>query len=87
MGCSVVSSGLRVLAAHDQTRWGLGLEDVDGGRERPDARWGAVWRAAPGEGGFVIDGGICLFVVMRWVQVWISKWVARELSGGRFSKL
>jgi hypothetical protein len=52
MGCSMVSSGLRVLAAHDQARWGMGLEDVGGGRERPDARWGAVWRAAPGEGDF-----------------------------------
>jgi hypothetical protein len=41
-----------VLAAHDQARWGLGLEDVGGGRERPDARWGAVWRAVPVEGGF-----------------------------------
>jgi hypothetical protein len=56
MGCNVVSSGSRVLAAHDQARWGLGLEDVGGGHERPDARWGAVWRAAPREGGFVSDG-------------------------------
>jgi hypothetical protein len=52
MGCIVVSSGLRVLAAHDQAKWGLGSEGVGGGHERPDARWGAVWRAAPGEGGF-----------------------------------
>jgi hypothetical protein len=51
-GYIVVSSRLRVLAAHDQTRWGVGLEDVGGEHERPDARWGAVWRAAPGEGGF-----------------------------------
>jgi hypothetical protein len=56
MSWSVVSSGLRVLAAHDHARWGLGLEDVGGGHERPDARWGAVWRAVPGEGVFVIDG-------------------------------
>jgi hypothetical protein len=26
------SSGLRVLAAHDQARWGLGVEGVGGGR-------------------------------------------------------
>jgi hypothetical protein len=52
MCCSMVSSGMRVLVAHDHARWGLGLEDVNGGRERPDARWGAVWRAASGEGGF-----------------------------------
>jgi hypothetical protein len=60
----------------------MGFVVVDGGRERPDARWGAVWRAAPGEGGFVIDGYFCLFVVLKWVHVWISKWMARELSGG-----
>jgi hypothetical protein len=46
-------SGLRVLAAHDHALWGMGLVVADGGRERPDARWGAVWRAAPGEGGFL----------------------------------
>ena len=51
LGYIVFSSRLRVLAAHDQARWGLGLEDVGGGRERPDARWGAVWRAAPIGGG------------------------------------
>jgi hypothetical protein len=27
------------------------------------------------------------FVVQKWVHAWISKWVARELSGGRISKL
>jgi hypothetical protein len=53
LGYIVVSSRLRVLAAHDQARWGLGLEDVGGGRERPDAQRGAVWRAAPVEGGFL----------------------------------
>jgi hypothetical protein len=53
MGYIVFSSGLRVLAAHDQARWGLGLEDVGGGHERPDARWGAVWRAVPGKGVFL----------------------------------
>jgi hypothetical protein len=52
MGGSVVSSWLRVLEAHDNARWGLGLEDAGGRHERPDARWGAVWRAVPGEGGF-----------------------------------
>jgi hypothetical protein len=51
MGCILVSSGLRVLAAHDQAIWGLGLEDIGGGRERLDARWGAVWRASPREEG------------------------------------
>jgi hypothetical protein len=56
MDGSVVSCWLRVLAAHDQARWGLGLEDVGGGHERPDAQWGAVWRAVPWEGGFVIYG-------------------------------
>jgi hypothetical protein len=53
LGYIVFSRRLRVLAADDQARWGLGLEDVGGGRERPDARWGAVWRAALGEGGFL----------------------------------
>jgi hypothetical protein len=48
-------SWLRVFAAHDEALWGMGLVVVDGGRERPDARWGAVWRAAPGKGLFVID--------------------------------
>jgi hypothetical protein len=51
LGYIVFSSRLRVLAAHDHARWGLGLEDVGGGRERPDARRGAVWRAAPVGGG------------------------------------
>jgi hypothetical protein len=51
MGYIAVSSGLRVLAGHDQAKWGLVLEDVSGKHERPDARWGAVWRAAPGKGG------------------------------------
>jgi hypothetical protein len=53
LGCIMFSSRLRVLAAQDRARWGLGLEDVGGGRERPDTRWGAVWCAAPGEGGFL----------------------------------
>jgi hypothetical protein len=63
------------------------LEDIGGGRERPDARWGAVWRAAPGEGVFVSDGRFGLSVVLDWVHFMISKWVARELSGRRNSKL
>jgi hypothetical protein len=46
-----------VLAAHDQVSWDLGLVDVGGGRERPDARRGAVWCAGPVEGVFVSDGG------------------------------
>jgi hypothetical protein len=50
---SWISSGLRVLAAHDQALWDMGLLDVGGGRERPDARWGVVWRAAPREGSFL----------------------------------
>jgi hypothetical protein len=82
MFSSWIRSGLRVLAAHDQALWGLGLVVVDGGRERPDARWGTVWRAAPGEGGFCNRWFFCLFVVLKWVYGWISKWVARELSGG-----
>jgi hypothetical protein len=52
LGYIVFSSRLRVLAAHDQASWGMGMEDVGGGRERPDARWGAGWRAAPCRGGF-----------------------------------
>jgi hypothetical protein len=76
-----------VLAAHDQARWGLGLEDVGGGRERPDARWGAVWCATPGRGVFVSDGCFWVVVVLEWVHVRISKWVARELSGRQNSKL
>jgi hypothetical protein len=87
MDGSVVSSGLRLLVAHDQARWVLDLEDVGGGHERPDAQWGVVWRAVPGEGVFVIDRWFCVFVVLRRVHVWISKWVARELSGREFSKL
>jgi hypothetical protein len=72
------SSGLRVLAAHDHARWDLGLLDVGGGRERPDARSGAVWRAAPREGSFFVSEGCeCSFVVLWRVHVWISKWVAR----------
>jgi hypothetical protein len=53
LGCILFPSGLRVFAAHDHARWGLDLEDVGGGRERPDARWGTVWRATPGEGVFL----------------------------------
>jgi hypothetical protein len=75
-----------VLAAHDQARWGMGLKDVGGGHGRPDARWGAVWRAAPGEGGFYKRW---LILNVRSTEVGkfrISKWVARELSGRRYSK-
>jgi hypothetical protein len=82
-----ISSGLRVLAVHDHARWDQGLVFVGGGLERPDARWGAVWRAAPEEGFFVIEGCFCSFAVLRRVHVLNSKWVARELSGRRNSKL
>jgi hypothetical protein len=34
-------SGRRVLAAHDQVRWDMGLFPVGIGCERPDARRGA----------------------------------------------
>jgi hypothetical protein len=51
LGCNVFSSRLRVLAAHDQARWGLGLEDVGGGRERPDARWARCGAPPPVGGG------------------------------------
>jgi hypothetical protein len=44
--------GLRVLAAHDQARWDMGLVFVSDGLERPDARLGAVRRAVPVEGCF-----------------------------------
>jgi hypothetical protein len=71
MGYIVFSSGLRVLAAHDQARWGLDLEDVGGGHERPDARWGAVWRAVPRKGCFC----------KRWS---ILTWVARVCRGDDF---
>jgi hypothetical protein len=36
---------------------------------------------------FVIEGCFCSFVVLKRVHVWISKWVARELSGRQNSKL
>jgi hypothetical protein len=65
LGYIVFSSRLRVLAANAQAKWGLGLEDAGGGRERPDAQWGAVWRAAPG-------GGVCkrwLFLIGRSTRV------------------
>jgi hypothetical protein len=42
--------GLRLLAANDKVQWDVGLLDVGGGRERPDARWGAMWCAGPVEG-------------------------------------
>jgi hypothetical protein len=41
----------------------------------------------PWRGSFVSDGEFCVSVVLRRVRVWISKWVARELSGGQNSKL
>jgi hypothetical protein len=41
----------------------------------------------PGRGGFVSDGCFWLVVVLDWVHVRISKWVARELSGRQNSKL
>jgi hypothetical protein len=82
-----IRSGVRVLAAHDQAEGGVGLDDVDGGRERPDARRGAVWCAVSGRGFFVSDDGVRMSVVPRRVHAWISKWVARELSGGQNSKL
>ena len=66
MFSSWIRSGLRVLAAHDQALWGLGSVVVDGGRERPDARWGAVWRAAPGERGFC---NRWLFLSVRSIKV------------------
>ena len=53
--CGFSSGCLRVvhvLAARDQAWWDLGLLDVGGGRERPDARRGAVWRAVPLGGSF-----------------------------------
>jgi hypothetical protein len=46
------------------------------------ARCGAP---VPGRGIFVRDGGLCRSAMLRWVCVWISKWVARELSGGHNS--
>jgi hypothetical protein len=39
---------------------------------------------------YVSDGRFCLSVVLRWVRVGISKWVARELLGkynSKFGKL
>jgi hypothetical protein len=45
--------GFRVLAAHDKVRWDMGFLDVGGGRERQDARWGAMWCAGPVEGVFL----------------------------------
>jgi hypothetical protein len=74
-----------VLAAHEYVRWNLGLSDAGGGRERPDARWGAVWamwRAGPFEGVFVSDGEVNGFAVLGWVRIVFLKWVARNLSGG-----
>jgi hypothetical protein len=60
-----VCSGLRVLAAHHQARWDLGLVFVTGGHERPDARVGAVWRAIPVEGPFLIAMVIGVFSPYR----------------------
>jgi hypothetical protein len=37
-------------------------------------------------GGFVSESWNRLRVVLRRVHAWILKWVARELSGGLFSK-
>jgi hypothetical protein len=67
----------------------------------PDAAWvwrrsaadvnvrtlgGARCGAPPPGGDFVSDVWVRLVVVMEWVHVWISKWVARELSGRQISK-
>jgi hypothetical protein len=41
-------SGLRVLAAHVQARWGMGLVLVCGGHESLDARWGVGSRRKRG---------------------------------------
>jgi hypothetical protein len=46
------------------------------------ARCGAP---VPWRGFFVSDGGCCGSARLRWVRVWISKWVARKLSGGQIS--
>jgi hypothetical protein len=50
---------------------------------------GGAWGARRPRGGrsFVSDVGFFMSAVLRWVHVWISKWVARGLSGGQNSKL
>jgi hypothetical protein len=58
-----IPSGVCVLAAHDHAEWGMGLDDVDGGRKRPDARRGAVRCAVFGRGFLVVDDGVCMSVV------------------------
>jgi hypothetical protein len=46
-----------------------------------------VVRRLRGGGLFVSDDGVCRSVVLRRVRFWISKWAARELSGGHNLKL
>jgi hypothetical protein len=48
-----VWSGRRVLAAHDQVKWGMGLFPAGGGCDHSDARRG-VWRCAVAVGGRVL---------------------------------
>jgi hypothetical protein len=65
----------------------LGLEDVGGGHEPPDARWGAVWRAVPGEGGFC-NRWLVLFVRSTEVGTRLDFKVGGAIAvGWRFSKL
>jgi hypothetical protein len=49
--------------------WWLLTADVNV-RTLGGARCGAL---PPEKGVFIIDGCFCLFVVLRWVHVWISK--------------
>jgi hypothetical protein len=82
-----VCSGLRVLAAHDQDRWGVGLIFVGGGHERMDARCGVGSRAVT-VGVFLVSDCECRGFAVCWGELDVFlNWVAPDLSGGTEFKL